>query len=483
MDLSSQPSLALTLLPLALAALLASRHPFAGLRVAAHACFAAAAAGIIVAALTPLPGTARALLFAFVVAAVIAAAVLAFSARYMAGETTATAYARDAIALVACLLLTSITEQLWLFGAAWVGASLLVARMLGRHAAGAHAARAATRARRTFLPADALLLVALVALAAASGATDFAALASWLHNVEHASLLVYVAAFAVVAAIAARAAALPCHRWLLASVSAPTPLCALLHAGFVNAGAITVVKLAPLFALVPAALATLFAIGAVAMIGGNLLAQVRGDVKGRLAASTVAQMGYMLMQCGLGALGHALVHLAAHAAFKADAFLRAGSLVAAPRVPRPVPPVLAGWLLFSPVVVFVVLGSVGGLDVADTLLATFATSLLVEAVLSAWRYGGSATLLRASAPAIIVAGTALALVHGWLGAFDAPLHAAASPATTHLAAVVVAVLSVLAFARHGGLVLPADLYGRILRLAHGVRHRARTFPTLTGARA
>ncbi|MCB1747347.1 MAG: hypothetical protein KDK06_09230 [Gammaproteobacteria bacterium] len=465
-----------TLLPLALAAIVAIRRPAAGLRSAASTCLGAALAALALAATGAAASDLRALLVAFVAAALVAAAVLAFSARYMAGEPRAGRYARDAVLLVGCLLLAIVSDHIALFAAAWAGASWLVTRLLEDHAAPTHAARAAERARTSFLPADGLMLAALAGLVAASGASGFAALGAWLEASQGGDLLVHAAALAVVGAAAVRAAALPAHRWLLSTVSAPTPLCALLHAGFVNAGAIAVIKLAALFALSPIALAALLVAGAVAMVGGKVLGHVRSDVKGRLAASTIAQMGYMLMQCGLGAFAHAVIHLAAHAAFKADAFVRAGSQVAVPLVTRAVPAGVAGWLLFLPVVLFLGLQLATSLAVPDALLVTFATSLLLESALSAWRHAAGLALLRQLVPVTGAAIAATTLLHEWLGPLAAPSGLAASAATAHLAAAVVAALSVIAFVRHGGLALSPSLFTRLLRLAHGARRR--TTPAL-----
>lgn|GEM_PF-850564 len=132
-----------------------------------------------------------------------------------------------------------------------------------------------------------------------------------------------VAVLLAVAAMA-RASQWPLPNWLPGTVSAPTPVSALLHAGVVNAGAVVLVRFGAVLALAwPANV--LIAVGAVVTIlrsAGSL--HYRTDVKGSLAASTSAQMGFMLLACAAGAPAVALTHLVGHALYKSARFLGAG---------------------------------------------------------------------------------------------------------------------------------------------------------------
>ncbi len=134
----------------------------------------------------------------------------------------------------------------------------------------------------------------------------------------------------VVAALG-RCAQVPLHRWLPATVAAPTPVSALLHAGVVNAGGILLIRLAPVTGLSSTALALLLAAGACSVVYGTAVMLVRSDVKGSLAHSTIAQMGFMLVQIAIGAVAAAVVHLVGHAMYKSTLFLGSGSAVAARR--------------------------------------------------------------------------------------------------------------------------------------------------------
>jgi len=135
-----------------------------------------------------------------------------------------------------------------------------------------------------------------------------------------------------------KSAQFPFHMWLPDSLYAPTPVTAFLHAGIINAGGFLLTRLAPLYALSPATLHTVFAIGMLTAILGSSMMLVQNDIKKTLGYSTIGQMGFMIMECGLGAYGLAIFHLIAHGLFKGSIFLNCGYVIHAarqePRQPR-----------------------------------------------------------------------------------------------------------------------------------------------------
>ena len=139
--------------------------------------------------------------------------------------------------------------------------------------------------------------------------------------------LVPVLGVLVVLAALSRSAQVPFHRWLPATLAAPTPVSALLHAGVVNAGGILIIRMAPL-ATDDLARALTIVAGAATMAYGAAVMIVKPDVKGALAHSTTAQMGFMILTCGLGLWAAAVIHLVAHGFYKATLFLSSGSAVA-----------------------------------------------------------------------------------------------------------------------------------------------------------
>jgi NAD(P)H-quinone oxidoreductase subunit 5 len=121
----------------------------------------------------------------------------------------------------------------------------------------------------------------------------------------------------------------PCTcRQTLQVMEAPTPVSALLHAGLVNLGGFVLLRFAPLLSAAPAAQTLLVVVGGLTAVLAGMVMMTRISIKVRLAWSTCAQMGLMLLECGLGLYELALVHLLAHSLYKAYAFLGAGDTVA-----------------------------------------------------------------------------------------------------------------------------------------------------------
>ena len=136
-----------------------------------------------------------------------------------------------------------------------------------------------------------------------------------------------VVAVLLILACIVRSALVPAHRWLPETAEAPSPVSALLHAGIVNAAGVVAVLQWPLLSAHPSVLLGLGVVGLVTVVTCTLEQRLRTDVKGRLAASTSAQMGWMALQVGVGAPAAAVLHLMGHGAWKAWHFLRAGGAV------------------------------------------------------------------------------------------------------------------------------------------------------------
>jgi NADH-quinone oxidoreductase subunit L len=124
-----------------------------------------------------------------------------------------------------------------------------------------------------------------------------------------------------------KSAQFPLHIWLPRYLYAPTPVTALLHAGIINAGGFLINRLAPLFGLSSTTLHVAFLIGTLTAILGAAMMLAQNDIKNMLGFSTIGQMGYMIMECGLGAFALAVFHLIAHGLFKATVFLNCGNVI------------------------------------------------------------------------------------------------------------------------------------------------------------
>ena len=125
----------------------------------------------------------------------------------------------------------------------------------------------------------------------------------------------------------ARSAQFLMHTWLPYTMDGPTPVSALMHAGIVNAGGFLINRFAPVFANSSDILSVIFIVGLVTAIFGSLLMLTQNDIKKALGYSTMGQMGFMIMECGIGAFSLAIYHMFAHGVFKGTMFLSAGGVI------------------------------------------------------------------------------------------------------------------------------------------------------------
>lgn len=149
--------------------------------------------------------------------------------------------------------------------------------------------------------------------------------------------VVTLVTFLILIAIMTKSAQFPFHVWLQGTIEAPTPVSAMLHAGIVNAGGFLVNRLAPLYGLAPLSLYLMFLIGGFTALVGASTMLTQSSIKRTLVYSTMGQMGYMIMECGLGAFALAVFHLCAHGVFKATLFLNSGANIQTARTELTVP--------------------------------------------------------------------------------------------------------------------------------------------------
>lgn len=214
----------------------------------------------------------------------------------------------------------------------WVSTWALLG-LVGHRSELAETKPAQRRTARALIVGDVALLAAvLVAVGASSGdATRKVALV--LGELQSSSTLGintadFVAVLLVIAG-ASRSALVPFHRWLVATLAAPTPVSALVHAGFVSGAGLLAIRFGPLLLDSVVAVHLAFALAVITVLIAVGAATARVDVKGKLAWSTVAQMGFMLVQCTVGAFSSAVFHIAGHGMYKASMFLGAGDAVSA----------------------------------------------------------------------------------------------------------------------------------------------------------
>lgn len=261
--------------------------------------------------------------------------VMRYSATYMDGEERQGAFTGLMLATLTAVLLLVISGNLFQLLAAWIATNLLLNRLLLFYPDRMTAQRAARKKALVARLSEAVLAVAVFLLLLTYGTSDIATiLAAAQPDLATAAAAMLIALAAVLAS-----AQFPAHGWLTEVMEAPTPVSALLHAGVINAGGFLLIRFADVMLTAPGVMALLVMLGGFTALFGGLVMLTQPAVKTSLAWSTIAQMGFMVMQCGLALFPLALLHILAHSLYKAHAFLSAGEAVrnvAAIRRPGPV---------------------------------------------------------------------------------------------------------------------------------------------------
>ena len=264
----------------------------------------------------------------------LAVVIAAFSSRYLQGDAQGPAGQRShasALAGVLASVQVLLLANHWvLLIAAWAAVGLCLQPLLCFYSERPFALLAAHKKRLADRLADALLTAAatLAWREAGSGHLDTVAAEVSRQVAEGAvSGGLQASAVLLVLAVVLRTALLPVHGWIIQVMEAPTPVSALLHAGVVNLGGLVLIRQATLIEASPVAQGLLVGLGVATAVLAGLVMMTRISIKVRLAWSTVAQMGFMVMECGLGLYTLAALHLIGHSLYKAHAFLASSSAV------------------------------------------------------------------------------------------------------------------------------------------------------------
>ncbi len=266
----------------------------------------------------------------FTLVAFIGVVVIRYSRNYLDGDPGQGRFLKWLSLTLAAVLLLIVSGNLAQFIAAWIATSLGLGKLLlfyGDRPAAQLAAKKKFIASRI---GDACLIGAAALLFASFGTLEFKAMfaqAKALAAIDGGTGAITLASLLIVAAALLKSAQLPLHGWLIEVMETPTPVSALLHAGIINAGGYLVLRLADVLVLSTGALEVLAIVGGATALFASVVMLTQTSVKVSLAWSTVAQMGFMLLQCGLGAFSAALLHILAHSLYKAHAFLSSGSVI------------------------------------------------------------------------------------------------------------------------------------------------------------
>ena len=249
-----------------------------------------------------------------------------FSSRYLQGEVGQKSYIAALATVLAGVHLLLMADHWLVLILAWTLVGVALQHLLCFYPDRAFAQLAAHKKRIADRLADGMLLIAAVLAWVEVGSGSLSAL--WAHVArEGMSTSLQLSALALVLAVVLRTALLPVHGWLIQVMEAPTPVSALLHAGVVNLGGFVLIRFAPLLEQAAPARALLLVFGLSTAVLAGMVMLTRISIKVRLAWSTVAQMGFMLLECALGLYTLAALHLIGHSLYKANAFLSSSTVV------------------------------------------------------------------------------------------------------------------------------------------------------------
>lgn len=354
----------------------------------------------------------------------LGAVVLRFSGNYLAGDPNQGRFIRWMCLTIGSVLTLTISGNFLMFALAWMATSLSLHQLLTFYR---ERPAALISARKKFLISrlgDAALLGALGACWHCFGTWEFSQIFTATEiaqaQADHPTSLA-LSAFLLVIGALLKSAQFPFHSWLPDTMEAPTPVSALMHAGIVNAGGFLVVRFSPLITLSPVSLNALSLIGAFTALFASVVMLTQTSIKRSLAYSTIAQMGFMMLQCGLGAFALAILHLVAHSLYKAHAFLSSGSIVALRRsacVPTgrsSVPPFVLASTLLTAVGLTLAIGSLFGSHLSEDsgllLLGSIFIMALAHFLWNLWLSSRRTSLLVRGIPLVAATATAYFGLH------------------------------------------------------------------------
>ena len=229
---------------------------------------------------------------------------------------------------VAAMLLLVLADSFLLLFVGWEGVGLASYLLIGFWNHNPAYASAANKAFIVNRVGDVGLSLAIALMFATFGAVDFASVDAGVEGASTGTLTAI--GLLLLLGACGKSAQFPLQSWLGDAMAGPTPVSALIHAAtMVTAGVYLVVRSHAIFEGAPNAQLAVAIVGAITLIYGAIVGCAKDDIKKALAASTMSQIGYMMLAAGLGPIGYAfaIFHLLTHGFFKAGMFLGAGSVM------------------------------------------------------------------------------------------------------------------------------------------------------------
>lgn len=253
-----------------------------------------------------------------------------FSIGYMSHDERPTKYFAYLNFFVFNMLLLVLGDNLLVMFVGWEGVGLASYLLIGFWFKDPEKAAAGMKAFVTNRIGDAGFLIGIFILFSTFGTVTFSELLEAMPQAPETAWtgMITLACLALFVGATGKSAQIPLYVWLPDAMAGPTPVSALIHAAtMVTAGVYMIVRLSGMFILAPNAMMVIACVGAATAFFAATIGLTQWDIKKVLAYSTVSQLGYMFLACGVGAFGAAMFHLMTHAFFKALMFLGSGSVI------------------------------------------------------------------------------------------------------------------------------------------------------------
>ena len=252
-----------------------------------------------------------------------------YSAGYMAGEEGYWRFFAYLNLFMFFMLTLVLAENFLLMFVGWEGVGLASYLLIGYYYTRDSAANAGIKAFVVNRIGDFGFLLAMFLIILHFGTLSFSGVLAQLaaHPELHGGFLTAIALLLLLGATG-KSAQIPLYTWLPDAMEGPTPVSALIHAAtMVTAGVYMITRTHPIFDRSPAALTVVAIIGVATAFFAATVGLVQTDIKRVLAYSTISQLGYMFLACGVASYASGIFHLVTHAFFKALLFLAAGSVI------------------------------------------------------------------------------------------------------------------------------------------------------------
>jgi NADH-quinone oxidoreductase subunit L len=251
-----------------------------------------------------------------------------YSIAYMADDPDRRRFFAYLNLFIAAMLLLVLGDSFLNLYVGWEGVGLASYLLIGFWNKKAEYATAAKKAFVANRVGDLGLSIAIMIAFAVFGTVTFKGIEEQAESASQAAMVAI--GLMLLLAAAGKSAQFPLQSWLGDAMAGPTPVSALIHAAtMVTAGVYLIVRSNFIFDNAPTAQFVVVLVGAITLIFGALIGMAKDDIKKALAASTMSQIGYMVLAAGLGPIGYAfaIMHLLTHGFFKAGMFLGAGSVM------------------------------------------------------------------------------------------------------------------------------------------------------------